>query len=261
MSEPILRAAKISFSYGVIPVLADVSLTLSAGELLVLIGPNGSGKSTLIRALLGQLRGTGDIVWNGKALSQWSRRELARFAAYLPQSPTHDIGQRVIDVLRLGRAPYWSAFGLESPRDVQVVRTIAARLQMTDLLQRPMDELSGGQRQRVFIGRALVQEPKVLLLDEPNTYLDLKYQVELSTLLRTLASETQVAVIMASHDLNLAGMLADRLLLLDAGSVAAWGTPAEVLKIETLSRVYGVELESVDRGDAAPIVIPRLDRS
>jgi iron complex transport system ATP-binding protein len=114
--------------------------------------------------------------------------------AYLPQSPSYEPEQRVAEALRLGRAPYWGAFGIESTRDAQVVGEVARLLALDDLLARRMDELSGGQRQRVFVGRCLVQEPRALLLDEPNTFLDLRHQVELSQLLRRLARERQVPI-------------------------------------------------------------------
>src|SRR3954447_9051867 len=176
MSE-ILRASNLSFSYADRPILPDVSLSLFTGEIVSLIGPNGAGKTTLIRALLGHLRASGSIEWDGKPLSHWSRRELARRGAYLPQAPTSDEGQTVLEVLRLGRAAYWTAFGIELARDTQVVEEVAATLNLVDLLSRRMDELSGGQRQRVFLGRCLVQEPAAMLLDEPSTFLDLRHQV------------------------------------------------------------------------------------
>jgi iron complex transport system ATP-binding protein len=121
-----------------------------------------------------------------------------------------------------------------------------------------MDEISGGQRQRVFVGRALVQEPKAILLDEPNTFLDLKHQVELMSLLRTLAKEQNVGVLMASHDLNLAATGADALILLDRGVVVADGKPHDVLDPELLTRVYGVPMERVARGEGKPpLVVPQ----
>src|SRR5439155_25086804 len=124
----LLQASGVSFAYGVQPVLQDVSLTLAPGEVVVLIGPNGSGKSTLIKILIGHLRGSGSVKWNDRPVRSWRRRDLARVIAYLPQSPMHEPGQRVSDVLRLGRAPYWSAFGIESPRDIEVVGEISRRL-------------------------------------------------------------------------------------------------------------------------------------
>ena len=131
------------------------------------------------------------------------------------------------------------------------------RLGLTDIFHRPMDAISGGQRQRVFVGRALVQEPRAILLDEPNTFLDLKHQVELMTLLRTLAKDQNVGVLMASHDLNLAASGADSLILLDRGVVVAQGKPDEVLDPAILTRVYGVPMERVPRGEGkSPLVVP-----
>ena len=257
----LLAAAGLDFAYGDRPVLRGVTLTLSAGEVVALLGPNGSGKSTLLRVLLGQLHPSSraDVRWDGVPVESWSRRDLARRVAYLPQSPTSEPGERVGGVLRLGRSPYWGAFGLESGRDVDVVRSVAETLDLSGLLDRPMDELSGGQRQRVLVGRCLAQEPAALLLDEPTTFLDLRHQVELLQLLRRLAREQGVGVLMASHDLNLAAATADRAVLLDAGSVAAEGTPDSVLQPDALSRVYGVPMGRVGgTGGGPPFVFPRL---
>jgi iron complex transport system ATP-binding protein len=160
----------------------------------------------------------------------------------LAQSLAADPNLRVCDVLRLGRAPYLGAFGLESARDLQVVGEVARALALSDLIDRRMDELSGGQRQRVFLGRCLAQEPAVLLLDEPSTFLDLRHQVELGQLLQSLARSKTLAVLMASHDLNLAAQFADRMILLSEGQVAADGSPTEVLRPDLLSRVYEIPM-------------------
>jgi ABC-type cobalamin/Fe3+-siderophores transport system ATPase subunit len=253
----LLTATNLSFAYAAKPALSGVSLTLAAGKVTALLGPNGSGKSTLIKCLLGDLRAAGDIAWDGKPLARWSRRELAKQIAYLPQTPTADPQSRVIDVLRLGRAAHWGAFGIESPRDATVLSEIAALLSLTDLLDRPIDTLSGGQRQRVFIGRCLAQEPKALLLDEPATHLDLKYQVELLQLLKRLATDRQLGILMASHDLNLAGAFADELILLHDGSVAARGGAAEVLSPAVLERTYGLPMVQSTH-DGRIVVFPKL---
>jgi ABC-type cobalamin/Fe3+-siderophores transport system ATPase subunit len=256
--EPLLRARDVSFGYGDRPVLRGVTLALDAGEVVALLGPNGSGKSTLIRALLGQLdTGGGSVAWAGRDVTAWRRRDLARLVAYLPQAPSFEPEQRVADVLRVGRSPYWGAFGVESRRDAEVVGDVAALLHLGDLLARRMDQLSGGQRQRVFVGRCLAQEPRALLLDEPNTFLDLRHQVELLQLLRRLARERGVGVLLASHDLNVAASLSDRLILLHDGAPAATGTPAEVLDPALLARVYGLPMQRIDRGAGqAPAVLP-----
>jgi iron complex transport system ATP-binding protein len=255
----LLNATDIRFSYGDRTVLRDVSVSLAAGEVVALLGPNGSGKSTLIKVLLGHLRDSGSVQWDGREIGAWRRRELARRVAYLPQEPSAEPGQRVAEVLRLGRAPYWSLFGIEAERDVQVVAEVAARIGLSELLDRCIDEISGGQRQMVFVGRAMVQEPAVMLLDEPSTFLDLRHQVELINLLRRIARESKVGILMASHDLNLAAAGADRLILLDRGAVAAEGPPARVLDAELLARVYGVAMQRIDRGEGrVPLVVPEL---
>lgn len=257
--ESLLHASDVHFAYGDRAVLRGIDVTLAPGEVVALLGPNGSGKSTFLRVLLGQLRSTaGTVQWDGRPVAAWPRRELARRIAYLPQSPTADGEHLVSDVLRLGRAPYWGAFGLETSRDAQVVHDVAEMLHLSDLLDRPMDHLSGGQRQRVFLGRCLAQEPGALLLDEPTTFLDLRHQVELLQRLRQLARERSVAVLMASHDLNLAAALADRVVLLDGGAVAAQGAPADVLHPQVLSRVYGLPMQRVSGAAGGSFVFPDL---
>ena len=259
MPETLLHVDNVTFAYGDAAVLRGAGLTLAAGEVVTLIGPNGSGKSTLIRALLGQLAVTGDVRWQGRPFQAWRRRDLARLVAYLPQSPAFEPEQTVRDVLRLGRAPYWGAFGVESPRDVQVLGEVAAALHLDELLSRRVDQLSGGQRQRVFVGRCLVQEPRAMLLDEPGTFLDLRHQIELLQLLRRLSRERGVGVLLASHELNVAASLSDRLILLGSGTVAASGVPADVLQPALLERVYGLPMDRVDRGGGqAPAVLPRV---
>lgn len=259
MQPDLLTASQLRFAYGERPVLRDVSVHLRGGEVVALIGPNGSGKSTLIKVLLGTLRGTGSIEWSGKRMHLWRRRELARQVAYLAQSPGFEPEQPVADVLRLGRAAYWGAFGIESASDVRRVREVAERLDLADVLDRPMVELSGGQRQRVFVGRCLVQGPRAMLLDEPNTFLDLRHQIDLGRLIRDLAKRDGIGVLMASHDLNLAATFADRLVLLSAGAIVADGAPAAVLAPDLLRQVYGLEMRRVEQpGSNVPIIVPRI---
>jgi iron complex transport system ATP-binding protein len=256
--EPLLSVLNLCFSYDTRPVLREVSLTLALGEVVALLGPNGSGKSTLLRALLGQLDSRGTIAWNGQSIAKIRRRDLARLVAYLPQSPTWEPQQTVADVLRLGRSPYLRAFGLETPRDIEVVNQVAQTLELCDLLHRPLDALSGGQRQRVFLGRCLVQEPQAMLLDEPNTFLDLKHQVELGRLLVRLARERNIAVLMASHDLNIAGQFAGRLILLHEGAVVADGSADRVLDPQLLERVYGLPMRRLSH-DGTSYVFPAVN--
>jgi iron complex transport system ATP-binding protein len=258
MNEMLLRAQGLSFAYTAKPVLRDVSLRLRPGRIVAVLGPNGSGKSTLFRAALGHVRAQGVVEWEGRPLRQWPQRQLSRRVAYLPQFPTCDEGQTVAQVLRLGRAPYWGAFGLESEQDLSAVREVAQLLELGELMGRSMDELSGGQRQRVFLGRCLVQGPRAMLLDEPSTSLDLHYQVEMLKLLRRLASEQSLGVLMALHDLNLAASVADEVVLLDDGAVVASGVPADVLRPDVLSRLYSLPMERIDREGRLPVVLPAI---
>jgi iron complex transport system ATP-binding protein len=237
----LIEANGLRGGYGNKEILHGIDLRLDAGRIVGLIGPNGSGKSTLLRMLAGHLRRQGALCWLGR--EHWPRQDLARTVGYLPQFPSFEDEQSVGDVLRLGRVPHLAAFGFESQADTASVRNVANLLELTGLLDRPMRELSGGQRQRVFIGRCLAQEPKILLLDEPTSALDLKHQADLTQLLRRLAEERQLGIVLACHDLNLAEDLADELLLLNEGRVAATGRADTVLVPETLTGVYGIGIE------------------
>ena len=258
----LLSAKNLSFSYACQRVLQDVSITLAAGELRTILGPNGSGKSTLLRVLLGQLPATGSIQWDSRDVRGWRPRELAKIVAYLPQSPAYEPGQSVADTLRLGRAPYLGPFGLESQSDANVVQQVAHQLGLSDWMTRPLDTLSGGQRQRVFIGRCLVQQPLALLLDEPSTFLDLRHQIDLWKLLKQIAAEQKIAILAASHDLNLAGAFSDQMLLLRDGATAARGTPKEVLQADVLSQVFGTPMIAMvpesSESKTPPFVVPKI---
>lgn len=254
--DTLLSIENLHASYGREKVLKGIEVRLCPGEIVALIGPNGCGKTTLLKAALGQLPFTGTAEWDGRDVRQWPPRELARRVAYLPQAPTVEPGRRVDEVLRLGRSPYLGAFGVESKRDGEVVQRVADRLGLTDLLARPIDALSGGQRQRVFLGRCLAQEPAAVLLDEPDTYLDLKHQSDLAAMLRRLADAEGLGVLMASHDLNLAASVADRLILLGGGRVAAEGPPADVLTPAVLEPIYGVRVGRIDTPAGTPVVFP-----
>ena len=155
-------------------------------------------------------------------------------------------------------SPFWRAFGIESSHDADVVQDVARTLDLADLLQRRMDRLSGGQRQRVFVGRCLVQEPGAMLLDEPNTFLDLRHQIELGKLLRNLAKEQSIAILMASHDINLSASFADRVVLLKDGAVVKDGSPETVLQPEVIGDVYGLPMQRIERGGGPPLVFPRI---
>ncbi len=257
----VLEVANLSHTYRstATPALEDISFDADAGEVLCLVGPNGAGKSTLLRSLLTPAS-AGTVTWFGQPLASWRRRELARRVAFLPQNPAALTGMRVGDVLASGRVPHWSAFGVESGADRSAVHAVAEALDVAAWLDRPLDTLSGGQRQRVFLGRCLAQldtsQPGAVLLDEPDAHLDLARVTELRRLVRSLADDRGLLVVVASHDLNIAARTADRMALLSNGRLAAFGVPAEVLRPNVLHEAYGVEVAVHETPDG-PIVTTR----
>lgn len=216
--------------------LRDVSFELRKGEILGLIGPNGSGKSTLLRILSGIFQPTrGQVLLQGRCLTQWRRDAVARTIAFVEQhAETHE-HIRVRGVVELGRTPWLSLLSPWSPQDTAIVEQAMNELNIGHLSQRIWHTLSGGERQRVHLARALAQQPQLLLLDEPTNHLDIQNQL---TILR-LVEQLPVSIIIALHDLNQA-MRCDRLLLMREGDIFALGTPQQVLVPETIRHAFGV---------------------
>lgn len=238
-----LSAQDLDVSYGVRRALAGVSVDVEPGRLLGVIGPNGSGKSTLIRVLAWLRRpDAGQVRLDGRPLAEIPARERARRIAVVPQETHVAFPIRVRELVLLGRSPYTGGFGWESPADLRIVDEAMERADVSGLARRRVDELSGGERQRAVVARALAQEPRVLLLDEPTASLDLRHAVLLLDLLRDLARDRGLAVAVVLHDLNLAAMYCDRLALLSEGRVHSVGPPTEVLEYQDLCAVYGTEL-------------------
>jgi iron complex transport system ATP-binding protein len=241
LAEPI-EACGLRFSYGREPVIDDVSVTLAAGEMLGVIGPNGSGKSTLLRLLSGVLHpDRGEIRIHGRSLSEYSRRELGRTIAVVPQDTAIEFPFSVTEVVLMGRSPHLSGFAFENAHDVAVAREAMRRTDVLSLADRSIHELSGGERQRVVLARALAQDAMVLLLDEPGAFLDIRHEVEIYDLLRDLQREGR-SVISVLHDLNLAALYCDRVALLKAGQLVQLGPPAEVITYKNLTDVYETEV-------------------
>src|SRR6184192_3095810 len=242
--EPILLDVDgITFGYAKQPLLYAVHLQVCAGEMLGLLGPNGSGKTTLLRLISGVLRPQqGKVFLDGRDLQQWGRRGAARRIAVVPQELHMPFAFTVEDMVGLGRTPFVNFLGSQTKHDQSIVQEAMQAAGIDTLAPRFFNELSGGERQRVIIAMALAQEPRLLLLDEPTSHLDIKYQVETLELVQRLNRERGVTVIAAMHDLNLAARYFPRLLLFQRGIVADAG-PAEVLEPKLLSRVYGVNVQ------------------
>lgn len=238
--------------------LCDVSLAVHPGEILAVIGPNGAGKSTLIRAISGVLPlRSGSVQVSGKDLAHMAHAERARYLAVVPQARTLPAAFSVYQTVLLGRTPHLSWMGYAGPLDHARVRLALERTQLTALAERRVGELSGGEQQRVLLARALAQDAPVLLLDEPTTHLDLEHQTHLLNLVRQLASEKKLAVLMVLHDLNLASLYADRLALLVQGRLQAQGKASEVLTEQHLRDVYRVPVHIIPHPDyGTPLILP-----
>jgi ABC-type cobalamin/Fe3+-siderophores transport system ATPase subunit len=248
---PLVAARGISWRAGGRDILGPLDLDVRGGECLVVVGPNGAGKTTLLRLLTGLTRPTaGTLAFAGQPFGKLSRRELARRVAYVPQIRPARVPLSVEEVVLLGRYPYLSALQL-APRsaDFAAVEDALWRVGILDLRRRPVDELSGGERQAVFIAAALAQEAQLLVLDEPTLHLDARHQQQLAALLLRLKSEAARTVVLATHDLNLASLLGDRLLALAGGREVAIGPPADILRPELLERLFRARFELVRTGD------------
>ncbi len=240
----LLQADHVSYRIGARTVLDRVSLTLHPGEVVGLIGPNGAGKSTLLKVLSGLWPGgTGHITLCGTPLKKYRAREIARQIAQVAQSATLDAAFSVRDVVLMGRNPYLGRFEIEGARDRQIADDALRATDTLDLAERAINTLSGGERQRVFLARALAQEPSILLLDEPTSNLDVRHQLDILTLARTLAHERGLGVLIAIYELSLAARFCDRLLLLVNGSVIAEGSPPSVLTPEHLARAFHIDAQ------------------
>lgn len=238
-----LRIASLVAGYGKKTIINKASFDVAPGEVVGLLGSNGAGKSTLIKAIAGINRHSdGSITWEGRTdLPSLSRRELARIVAYVPQSIGLSFALDIREAVLLGRTPY---FGTH-PRDEdwRHVESAMRLVGLEDLGERAVTELSGGQGQRVLIARALAQDPKILLLDEPTSALDIRYQWQTLNVLRQIARERNVAIIVSIHDLNQAARFTDRVVFLHRGEVLAAGRPEDVYSPDLIRTVYDVEVE------------------
>ena len=240
-------------------VLRDICFELPAGRILALIGPNGSGKTTLIRALSGVLPIVdGSLHINGTNLLHVTQQERARLVAVVPQSTFIPSTFTVEEVVTMGRTPYINWLGSTSEKDRQTVEIALAATDITHFKVRLCGELSAGERQRVILARALAQDTPVLLMDEPTSHLDLRYQIEFLELAVSLAKEQNKTVLIALHDLNLAVRFSDEVLAMKDGASAALGKTSDVLIPETIERIYGLAVDVFKSPDKRrTVVLPK----
>jgi len=240
---PAVRAAGIRAGYTADDVLRGVSFSVDPGQIFAIVGPNGSGKSTILRVLSGTMRPrAGAVEICGRALNTYDRRALAKVIAVVAQENIVAFRFTVLEIVLMGRAPHLGAFRFESPADLEIARDALERFDLLEFAHRHVEELSGGERKRVFLARALAQQPRVVMLDEPTAFLDLRHVAGIFARFRELAAERGLAVVATLHDLNAAAAYADRVMLLKEGAAVATGTPLEVLTEDNLSRVYETEV-------------------
>ncbi|MFJ7217510.1 ABC transporter ATP-binding protein [Amycolatopsis sp. NPDC098790] len=245
MSDTGVHARELDVAYGSDVVVRGASLSLTAGSVTALIGPNGSGKSTLLRALARLHPPVAGAVTfaDGAELRALSGKDIAKRITLLSQQRTAPGGVSVRELVEFGRHPHRSRWGGRDPEGPAAVERALALTGLAALADRPVQALSGGQAQRVWLASCLAQDTALLLLDEPTTFLDLRYQVEILDVVRDLADRHDVGVGVVLHDLDQAAAVADRVLLLEGGRVTADGSPADVLTSANLSRAYGIRVD------------------
>lgn len=259
-SSPLLNLESCSFGYPGKTVLTGVDLHLGHGEFVSIIGPNGAGKSTLIKSVLGILPSlNGSVRILEKPLRHWSRRELARQVAMVPQDTELPPVFTVWEAVEMGRTPHLGFLGSVTAEDLRIVEQTLERLDLSHLADSRVGEISGGERQRVFLARALVQTPRILLLDEPTAHMDIPRQIEAAEILRAYSRRSGSGILAVFHDLNLAAGFCDRVVLIGHGTVLTHGTPRTVFESEQFNSVYGNSVVFARREDLPeiPAVLPR----
>ncbi len=247
-----IRIRELEFEYNSIPALKGISIDIGE-EFVAIVGPNGSGKTTLLKCMCKILKPKkGVVMLNGRDINDLSQMEIAKRIGYVPQNVSGTFPAKVFEVVLTGRRPYigWKC----SRKDLEKASEVLRVLGLEELAMRDFDTLSGGQQQKVLIARALAQEVEILLLDEPTANLDLKHQLEVMELLKSLTRKG-VTVITAIHDLNLASMFADRIVMMRDGEIFAIGTPKDVVTSDNVRAVYGVEVRVLEV-DGYRVIVP-----
>ena len=240
-----LKIDGVDFSYSSTPVLHDITVELNGPKFVSILGPNGVGKSTLIHCINKILSPTkGTVFIEGEDVKEKSLKELAKIIGYVPYSANDTFPLTVVDTILMGRHPHSKWNSLD--KDLDVVYDTLKMLGISHLAMRPFNELSAGQHQKVMLARGLVQEPKILLLDEPTSNLDVRHQLDVTQMLKNLSVEKSILVIMISHDINIAAKYADEIIMMHDGSIYATGTPQDVITEENMETVYGVKTEIID---------------
>lgn len=255
-----IQVKEVTKCYGKFKALQDIDWSIAPGEFWGVIGPNGSGKSTLLSLLSGvEAPDRGEISLAGRSLSSYGRKDLSRKLAVLQQDGLPPIPYTVREVIEMGRFAYQDWRGREKKGGAEeLLQRIMKRLELEELAHRPLSSLSGGQRQRAALAKVMAQQPEIVLLDEPTTYLDIRYQMQFMDLTAGWQREEGLTVVSVMHDLNLASLYCDRLLVLNGGRISGQGVPGDILVPETLEGVFHVKSYRIPHPDSgAPQLLLR----
>lgn len=250
-----IRIEDLTYCIGGKCILRNITTSFEQGKIHGIIGPNGAGKSTLLKHMMGLAKVENNKIFlQGMDICQFSVKEYAKKCSFVFQENTRDYDFTVEEILFMGRYPYMNFLGNKTKNDEQIVRQVVEDLNLNRFLNRSIKELSGGEAQKVFIGRALVQQTPLLLLDEPTSMLDIHNSVELLKLLKTIRDKYDITVIMVMHDLNLAFQFCDQVMLLRAGEVIIDCSSEKVIESDALQEVYGHKLQILKSEDRTYIV-------
>ncbi len=258
-SKHLLKASNIVAGYDKKIIIDGINITIPNNKISVIIGANACGKSTLLKTLCRLIKPvSGEILLDDKSISRISPKQLAKVLGLLPQSPTAPEGITVADLVGRGRFPYQSFFKGLGKKDYEAVEDALKIMGIADLANRSVDELSGGQRQRVWIAMALSQQTDILLLDEPTTFLDISYQIEILDLLTDLNRSRGTTIVMVLHDINLSARYADYLFALRKGRLVAEGEPSHILSEDLIKQVFDLDCRVIrDPVSNSPLIVPR----
>lgn len=258
MQEYILQSKEVSSGYDGRIIVHNVDITIPKNQISVILGSNGCGKSTMLKTFCRLLKPCGGkITLNNTSVNTIPSKEIAKVIGLLPQSAQAPEGIKVVDLISRGRFPYRKMMASMTKEDFEAVAEAMEFMGVTELADRNIEELSGGQRQRVFIALALAQQTDILFLDEPTTYLDIAYQIEILDLLKELNQKRKTTIIMVLHDINLSTRYADYIFAMKAGKLIRQGTPKEVITVENIKEIYGLDSEIIiDPVSHSPYMIP-----
>jgi iron complex transport system ATP-binding protein len=254
-----VRVEGMSFSYDSYEVLNDVTLDIEPCKVTCVIGPNGAGKTTLLKVIASILKPTkGTVYLDFKDLRLYNPKEIARVIAYSEPNISKSIPVKVLDLILTARYPFQgNTRFFEGPNDLRIVDEVCRELNITYLLNKRLDQVSSGELQRVLIATALVKNPKVLLLDEPSAFLDIRYRFEVLRYVKEVTTKYGLTTVVALHDLQLASMFCDEVVLMDRGRIVKYGTVNEVLTSDVIKDVYGVDVEVITLSDNSLVIIPK----